>query len=133
MALLIYIVKDPTGSPFTSYLQVEDISANLIRSVSAVKLPGDTNLLIDLGMSEWELSINGIADNEFTAAASGQTANIGNLVAMRTWSTTYTVRLYFDSGCYADGKITGINTRRESGNDYWTFMMSFVVETMTVA
>lgn len=132
MALLIYIVKDPGGSPTTNYLQVEDISANLVRSVSAIKLPGDTNLMIDLGMSEWELTINGVADNEFTAAGSGNTANVGDLVAMRTWSTSYTVRMYFDTGCYADGKITGINMRRESGNDYWTFTMNFVVESMTV-
>ena len=133
MALTIYIAKDPLGTNYIKYLQVEDVSASLIRNVSLIKIPGDIDMALDLGMSAWEISLSGVAANSMTLQASGSVANFADLANMRTWGTTYTVRLYLETSTYADGKIKEIMTRRESGTDYWTFNLGFVVETFTVA
>lgn len=133
MSLLIKITKDPAVLNYWKYLQVEDLGANLQRTVSLIKIPGDTNISLDLGLSEWSLSITGVVANSMTLQASGSVANFADLADMRSWGTSYLVRLHFGTNSYADGKIEGINIRRESGYDFWTYTMSFAVDAMTVA
>jgi len=127
----VRIVK--TTGDITKYLQVEGMGADLMRTVSIIKIPGDTNLSLDLGMSEWDISLTGIADDSMTATGDGGVANFADLVAMRTWSTSSIVTLYFyASSTYAVVKIRGIQMRKEAGSAFWTFQMALGVESMTV-
>jgi hypothetical protein len=137
MALGIKITR-ALGAGFpteiSKLLQVEDMGASLIRNVTLIKIPGDTNLALDLGMSEWGISLTGVANNSMTATSDGGVANFADLVSMRDWSTNYSVRLYFYStSAYADGKIKGIGLRRTAGTEFWTFQFEFGVELLTVA
>ena len=131
VTLTIYIVRAPATAAYTKYLQVEDVGATLVRNVSLIKIPGDIDLALDLGMSAWEISLAGVADNSMTLQASGSVANFADLADMRTWGTSNVVRLYLETSTYADGKIKGITTRRVAGTNYWTFNLEFVVETLT--
>ena len=115
------------------YLQVESIGASLSRGPSLVKLPGDTNLSLDFGMSEWEISLTGVADDAYEASAAlTGTANFYDLCDMRTWSTDGLVKLYINSTTtYLEGRIRTINMSRESGTEYWSFQLNFAVEIFT--
>jgi len=141
LPLQIYIVRAPSDgtNEIYLYLQVETINANLIRNVSLINIPGDTNLALDLGMSAWEFELTGVCDNNLTAhvapivLSDNAIANFADFVSMRGWGTDYEVDLYFSASSYAEGKIRSITLVREAATEYWNFNMSFVIETLTVA
>jgi len=134
MALGIRIVK--TTGAITKYLQVEGMGADLARNVTMIKIPGDTNLSLDLGISEWDLSLTGVAADSMIITNNADPtaiANFADLVAMRSWGTSSVVTLYFyASSTYAIVKIKGIQLRKEAGQAFWTFQMTLAVESMTV-
>lgn len=134
MALQVKITRDPSGgSELIRLLQVEDYTFGLQRNVSLIRVPGDTNMSIDLGISEWDISLSGVCDNNWTNTATGGVANVADLVDMRDWGSTYTVRLtWYSSTAYSDGKIRAISLRREAGNEYWNWTMEFACETFNV-
>jgi len=131
VALGIKIVN--TSATKTKYLQVEAISAALSRGPSLIKLPGDTNLTLDFGMSDWEFSLTGVADDAYAPSTGGlQVANFYDLCEMRTWSTDGLCKLYIHSTTtYLDVRIRSINMSRESGTEYWSFQMALAVEIFT--
>jgi len=134
VALGIKIANNTVGYTKLKYLQVESIGAGLSRGPSLIKLPGDTNLTLDLGMSEWEISLTGVADDAYAATtAIGGVANFYDLCEMRGWSTANLCRLYINSTTsYMDGRIRSINLSRESGTEYWSFQMNYAVEIFTL-
>lgn len=136
MALEVKITKAPGGGVGTELIRLlkcEDISMGLARNITLIKLPGDTNLSLDLGISEWTINLSGVADNTWTNTATGGIANVADIADMRDWGTTYTVRLtLYSSTVYADGKIRNIELRREAGTDRWNWNLVFAVELLTM-
>jgi hypothetical protein len=105
----------------------------LARNITLIKLPGDTNLSLDLGISECTINLSGVADNTWTNTETGGIANVADIADMRDWGTTYTVRLtLYSSTVYADGKIRNIELRREAGTDRWNWNLVFAVELLTM-
>lgn len=135
MALSVRIANSTGAYTKLKYLQVESMGAGLQRGPSLIKLPGDTNLTLDFGMSEWEISLTGVADDTHAAShATTGTANFYDLCDMRTWSTAELCRLYLKyATTYVDGRIRNINMSKESGTEYWSFQMAFAVESFTFA
>jgi hypothetical protein len=134
MALEVKITRDPGGaSELIRLLKCEDVSMGLARNITLIKLPGDTNLSLDLGISEWTISLSGVADNTWTNTSTGGIANVADLADIRDWGTTYTVRLtLYSSTVYADGKIRNLEMRREAGTDRWNWQIVFAVELLTM-
>ena len=131
MALQVKITRDPSGaSELVRLLQVEDYNFGLQRNISLIRIPGDTNMSIDLGISEWDISLSGVCDNSWTNTATGGVANVADFMDMRDWGSTYTVRLtWYSSTAYSDGKIRAISLRREAGTEFWNWTLEFACET----
>jgi hypothetical protein len=134
MALEVKITRDPGGaSELIRLLKCEDVSIGLARNITLIKLPGDTNLSLDLGISEWTIDVSGVADNTWVNTATGGIANVADLADIRDWGTSYTVRLtLYSSTVYADGKIRNLEMRREAGTDRWNWNLVFAVELLTM-
>ena len=128
MALLVKIERVGT---VTKYLKAENITPSRTRKVTTAPLPGGTVLQLDMGISKPAITVTGTADNSRVDTGNNGIANYYEILGFDAWYAS-TIRLYYDTGSYLQGKIDKLDVRRQPWEDYWHFSLTFSGESITL-